>query len=237
MTIHNEAKKEEIEKIVIMPGDPQRAKYIADNFFTDAKLVNSIRGMYAYTGMYKDKKVTVMAHGMGMPSMGIYSYELYKFYDVDCIIRIGSCGAYDSKLKLSDTLLVEKSVTEGGYALTFNNEDCKVAYPSNDLNELIEKTAKENNIKIKKTNVFCSDVFDKYMTNMDAFSKRIPKDVTASEMEAFALFYNAKVLNKKAACILTVVDSLYDKKELTSIERQNTLNDMIKIALETARKI
>lgn len=237
MPIHNEAKKEEIEKIVIMPGDPQRAKYISENFLTDAKLVNSVRGMYAYTGMYKDKKLTVMAHGMGMPSMGIYSYELYKFYDVDCIIRIGSCGAYDEKLKLLDTLLVEKACTESNFAYTYNNDNTKEAYPTKEINELIQQTAKENDVKITKSNVFCLDAFDKYVADLDKFLERVPKDVSAAEMESFALFYMAKMLNKKAACLLTVVDSIYDKKELTSMERQNSLNDMIKVALETARKM
>lgn len=237
MSIHNEAKKEEIEKIVIMPGDPLRAKYIAENFLTDAKLVNTIRGMYAYTGMYKDKKVTVMAHGMGMASMGIYSYELYKFYDVECIIRVGSCGAYKDNLKLLDTLLVDKVYTESNFAYSYNNEDVKEIYASNEINELIEETAKTNNLEYIKTNIFCTDGFDPYIADVNKLLERLPKDITASEMESFALFYIAKRLNKKAACLLTVVDSLYDKKELTSIQRQTSLNNMITLALETAKKM
>ena len=237
MSIHNEAKKEEIEKIVIMPGDPLRAKYIAENFLTDAKLVNTIRGMYAYTGMYKDKKVTVMAHGMGMASMGIYSYELYKFYDVECIIRVGSCGAYKDNLKLLDTLLVDKVYTESNFAYSYNNEDVKEIYASNEINELIEETAKTNNLEYIKTNIFCTDGFDPYIADVNKLLERLPKDITASEMESFALFYIAKMLNKKAACLLTVVDSLYDKKELTSMQRQTSLNNMITLALETARKM
>lgn len=237
MSIHNEAKKEEIEKIVIMPGDPLRAKYIAEKFLTDAKLVNTIRGMYAYTGMYKDKKVTVMAHGMGMASMGIYSYELYKFYDVECIIRIGSCGAYKDNLKLLDTLLVDKVYTESNFAYSYNNDNTKEIYATNEINELIEKTAKENNSKYIKTNIFCTDGFDPYIADVNKLLERLPKDITASEMESFALFYIAKMLNKKAACLLTVVDSLYDKKELTAMQRQTSLNDMITLALETVRKM
>lgn len=237
MSIHNEAKKEEIEKIVIMPGDPLRAKYIAENFLTNAKLVNTIRGMYAYTGMYKDKKVTVMAHGMGMASMGIYSYELYKFYDVECIIRIGSCGAYKDNLKLLDTLLVDKVYTESNFAYSYNNDNTKEIYATKEINELIEKTAKENNSKYIKTNIFCTDGFDPYIADVNKLLERLPKDIEASEMESFALFYIAKMLNKKAACLLTVVDSLYDKKELTAMQRQTSLNDMITLALETARKM
>lgn len=237
MSLHNEAKKEDIEKIVVMPGDPLRAKYIAENFLTDAKLVNSIRGMYAYTGVYKDKKITVMAHGMGMASMGIYSYELYKFYDVDCIIRIGSCGAYKDELKLLDTLLVEKVYTESNFAYSYNSDNTKEVYATSEINELIEKVAKENNLQYKKTNTFCTDGFDPYIDNLQVLLDRLPKDITASEMEAFALFYMAKMLNKKAACLLTVVDSLYDKKNLTAEERQTSLNNMITLALETARKI
>ena len=167
MSIHNEAKKEEIEKIVIMPGDPLRAKYIAENFLTDAKLVNTIRGMYAYTGIYKNKKVTVMAHGMGMASMGIYSYELYKFYDVDCIIRIGSCGAYKENLQLLDTLLVEKVYTESNFAYSYNNDNTKQIYATEEINELIENVAKENNIQYIKTNIFCTDGFDPYIADVN----------------------------------------------------------------------
>lgn len=237
MSLHNEAKKEDIEKIVIMPGDPLRAKYIAENFLKDAKLVNSIRGMYAYTGMYKDKKVTVMAHGMGMASMGIYCYELYKFYDVDTIIRVGSCGAYKDELNLLDTLLVEKVYTESNFAYSYNNESVKKAYATSKINELIEQTAKENNIEYKKTNIFCTDGFDPYIADLQVLLNRLPKDITASEMESFALFYIAKMLNKNAACLLTVVDSLYDKKELTAMERQTSLNNMIRLALETIRKM
>lgn len=237
MSLHNEAKKEDIEKTVIMTGDPLRAKYIAENFLENEKLVNSIRGMYAYTGMYKGNRITVMAHGMGMASMGIYCYELYKFYDVDTIIRIGSCGAYKDELKLLDTLLVNKVYTESNFAYSYNNEDVKEAYPTNEINELIEKTAKENGIEYKKTNIFCTDGFDPYITDLDVLLNRLPKDITASEMESFALFYIAKMLNKKAACLLTVVDSLYDKNKLSAEDRQKSLNDMIKLSLETAIKM
>ena len=136
-TPHNEAKIGEIAKTVIMPGDPLRAKYIAENFLNNYKLVNSVRGMYAYTGTYKGKEITVMAHGMGMPSIGIYCYELYKIYEVENIIRIGSCGAYKPDLKLFDIILSENVFTESNFALTLNNEDCHIVSSDSSLNKII----------------------------------------------------------------------------------------------------
>ncbi len=165
-TPHNEANLGDIAKTVIMPGDPLRAKYIAENFLENAKLVNQIRGMYAYTGTYKGKELTVMASGMGMPSMGIYCYELYKFYGVENIIRIGSCGAYLPELNLFDIILTEKVFSESNFALTLNNENCHIIDASKDLNETISDTAEEINIPIVKGNTVCTDCFDLYMTDL-----------------------------------------------------------------------
>ena len=137
MTPHNEANIEDIADIVIMPGDPLRAKYISDNFLEDSKLVNSVRGMYAYTGFYKGKRITIMASGMGMPSMGIYSYELFKIYNVKSIIRIGSCGSYSPNLKLFDIVLSENCFNEGNFALTMNNENCHIVSSNDELNNII----------------------------------------------------------------------------------------------------
>ena len=242
MTFHNEANKEDIAKTVLMPGDPLRAKYIADNFLEDAKLVNTVRNMFGYTGFYKGKKITVFASGMGMPSVGIYSYELFKFYDVDNIIRIGSCGVYSSKLNIFDTLLVENSYTEGNYAFELTGKESHLISSNSDLNSIIENTSKEINIPIIKVNALCSDCFDYYVDDIPALVNRLPKDlnITAAEMEAFALFYNANHLGKRASCLLTVVDSHaknYIKKEVTADERQNSLNSMIKVALEAAIKL
>ena len=156
-TPHNEANINDIAKTVIMPGDPLRAKYIADNFLEDAKLVNQVRGIYAYTGFYKDKKVSVMASGMGMPSIGIYSYELYKFYNVENIIRIGSCGGYLPELKLFDIILSENVFSESNFALTLNNEVCHQVSASSSLNSVIKQTANEKNIKIFDGNTICTD--------------------------------------------------------------------------------
>lgn len=239
MTPHNEAKKGDIANIVIMPGDPLRAKYIAENFLDDYILVNSVRGMYAYTGNYKEKRITVMASGMGMPSMGIYSYELYKFYDVQTIIRIGSCGAYSSDLNLFDIVLSENCFTEGNYALTMNNEDCHIVSSNSSVNNIIIDTAKYNNINIYVGNTVCTDCFDIYMTDVNKFLDRIPENFNpiSAEMEAFALFYTAKLLNKKASCIMSVVDSKYIDKVATPEERQTGLNNMIKLALESSLKM
>ena len=238
-TPHNEANLGDIAKVVIMPGDPLRAKYIAENFLENYKLVNSVRGMFAYTGNYKGKELTIMAHGMGMPSVGIYTYELYKFYGVDSIIRIGSCGGYMPDNKLFDIILSQASYTEGNYALTLNNDDCHLAYSDSTLNEVISDTAKKLNINIIKGNTVCTDCFDIYMTDVDKFLERIPKDINpiGAEMEAFALFYNAKLLNKKAACLMSIVDSKYIDKIATPEERETGLNNMIKLALESAINI
>ena len=238
-TPHNEAKIGEIAKTVIMPGDPLRAKYIAENFLDNYKLVNSVRGMYAYTGTYKGKEITVMAHGMGMPSIGIYCYELYKIYEVENIIRIGSCGAYKPDLKLFDIILSENVFTESNFALTLNNEDCHIVSSDSSLNKIIIDTSKETNINIYTGNTVCTDCFDVYMTDVNQFLSRIPEgfNPASAEMEAFALFYVAKVLNKKAACLMSVVDSKYIKEIATPEERQTGLNNMIKLALDSSLKI
>ena len=235
MTPHNEAKKEDIANIVVMPGDPLRAKYIAENFLDNYVLVNSVRGMYAYTGNYKGKRITVMAHGMGMPSVGIYCYELYKYYDVDTIIRIGSCGGYSKDLNLFDIILSENCFSEGNYALTLNNEDCHVVSSTPSVNEVIKETANSNDVKLYVGNTVCTDCFDLYMTDVNQFLNRIPEGFNplSAEMEAFALFYTAKMLNKKAACIMSVVDSKYIDKVATTEERQTVLNTMIKLALDS----
>ena len=212
MTPHNEAKKEDIAKIVLMPGDPLRAKYIADTFLKDVKLVNSVRNMLGYTGTYKGKRLTVFASGMGMPSIGIYSYELYKFYDVDTIIRIGSCGAYTEELNLLDTILVDNSYTEGNYAFELTGEEKHIDSSNAEVNSIIENTAKELNIPYVKGNTLCTDCFDYYVKDVNELIKRFPKDlnIIGAEMEAFALFYNAHYLGKKASCLLSVVDSHYN---------------------------
>lgn len=239
MTPHNNAKLEDIANIVLMPGDPLRAQYIAENFLEDAKLVNNVRNMFGYTGTYKGKKITIFASGMGMPSVGIYSYELFKFYNVDTIIRIGSCGAYTPNLNILDLILVDNCYTEGNYAYELTGDKCNLLQANPEINSIILNTSKNINIPIFKTNTLCSDCFDYYLKSIPDLLNRLPKNlnIEAAEMEAFALFYNAKILNKKASCILSVVDSHAKKEQISAEERQTSLDAMIKLALESAINI
>lgn len=238
-TPHNNAQIGEIAKTVIMPGDPLRAKYIAENFLENYKLVNDVRNIYTYTGTYKGKEITIMASGMGMPSMGIYAYELYKIYGVENIIRIGSCGGYKPDLKLFDIILAKEVFSEGNFALTLNNDACHIINANKELNSVIENTAKENNINLVVGNTVCTDCFDVYMTDVNQFLARIPKDFNpvGAEMEAFALFYVANMLDKKASCLMSVVDSRFINEIATPEQRQTGLNTMIKLALDSAIKL
>lgn len=257
MTPHNNANLGDIAENVLMPGDPLRAKYIAENFLTDYKLVNNVRNMFAYTGNYKGKKLTVFSSGMGMPSMGIYSYELFKFYNVKNIIRIGTCGAYSPKLNLLDTILVDNSFTIGNFAKALNNDDCHLVHSSDKINNKIQEVGislgynfkkiepnnsqetldnNNNNNSIYLGNTVCSEVFDYYADDFEKFISVFPKDlnIIAAEMEAFALFYTAKYFNRDASCLLSVVDSRFRNQEISAQDRETSLNNMIKIALETA---
>lgn len=235
MTPHNEAKKEDIAKTVIMPGDPLRAKYIAENYLDDYKLVNKVRNMFAYTGYYKGKRITVMASGMGIPSMGIYAYELYKIYDVDKIIRIGSCGAYLKEEKLFDIVLSDRVYSESNFAYTLNNDKCNIVNADSELNEMIAKTANMKGIKLFRGDTVCVECFDPYMTDLNKFLDRIPEDVKpiSAEMEAFALFYTAKMLGKKAACLMSVVDSKFITDVASTLDRETGLKNMIELALDS----
>ena len=233
-TAHIEAKKEEIAKVVLMPGDPLRAKMIAETYLDNYKLVNSVRNILAYTGTYKDKQVTVFASGMGNPSMGIYSYELFNFYDVEEIIRVGTCGAYQENLKLYDTIIVESSYSTSNYAKDSINYPDNIINSSSELNEKLISSASDLAIEVKKGRIHCSDVFYKENNN---FKELVEKyNVLGVEMETFALFTNAYQTGKKATCILTVSDSLVTKEETSSEERQNSFHSMIKIALNSILK-
>lgn len=235
MTPHIEAKKDEIAKTVLMPGDPLRAKMVAETYLENYKLVNTIRGVFAYTGTYKGKEITVMASGMGMPSIGIYSYELYKFYDVENIIRIGSAGSYVKDLNIYDVLLVESCFSESSYAKTQNGCKDNILYSSKKLNKIIKETADLYKEKIYVGTIHSSDVFYKENNN---YKELVDKyNCLAVEMESFALFHNANILKKQATCLLTISDSFVTNEETTSIERQNSFTKMIKIALESAIKI
>ncbi len=231
MTPHNEAKKEDIAKIVLMPGDPLRAKFIAENFLNDAKLVNSVRGMLAYTGKYNNKEITVMGHGMGIPSMGIYCHELYTFYDVEAIIRIGSCGGYVESLNLKDIILVNEAYSESTFGEVYcGNKEHSIAC-KNSCNDLILKKAVEMNLPIITGNVHCTDAFYSNITNIKQLNEKY--GCLAAEMETFALFTVANKLNKKASCILSVTDSLVKTDKLSPEERKTSLTNMITLGLNT----
>ena len=220
-------------KTVLMPGDPLRAKFIAENFLEDAKLVTDIRNMLGYTGKYKGHDVSVMASGMGTPSIGIYSYELFKFYDVDEIIRVGSAGGYVPELKLYDVVLADSVFSESAYArLNSGKEVSDTLYPSEKLNSRLEETANRLGIPIHKGRIYTSDTF--YRQNMDYMTfVRDEKKCLAVEMESYALFHNANVLNKDAACLLTISDSFAFPEETTPQEREKSFTHMVDIALES----
>lgn len=233
MTAHIESKKEDIAKIVLMPGDPLRAKYIAEHYLQNYKLVNTVRNIFAYTGYYNNVRVTVFASGMGCSSIGIYAYELYKFYDVSTIIRIGTCGTVHKDIKLLDVVLATSSYSLNTFPLLFDG-DREKEYPSTDsLNKKIEVMSRRLNINLKSGKILTSDVFDPYVDHEKFMSNFPNDDYLASEMEAFVLFYLAYKLDREATCLLTVVDSKYDKRSLTSDERQTSLNEMFTLALES----
>ncbi len=230
-TPHIEANKEDIAEVVLMPGDPLRAKFIADNYLTNVQMINSVRNMYGYTGYYKDKKVTVMGSGMGIPSIGIYAYELYKFYDVKKIIRVGSCGGYDPSLKLYDIILAEQSYSESTFAYALSGYEGHVIESTKELNNHIEEVANKLGIKLYKGTILTSDAF----YNEENQLKKAPGELNciATEMESYGLFHIAKVLNKEASCLLTVVKLFKTGESATSIERERSLVQMIELALES----
>lgn len=234
-TVHNNAILGDIASTVLMPGDPMRAKYIAEKYLENPVCFNELRGMLGFTGMYKGKKISVMGSGMGMPSIGIYSYELYKFYNVEKIIRIGSCGGYSEELNLLDTILVDRAYSESAFALTFSSCTDNIMNSSGNLTNLLEETALNLGISLTKGTVLTSDGFDYYI-DVKSLLSRIPKDINciAAEMESFGLFHVAKLLNKEAACLLSVVDSHTKKTLVSAQDREKSLDNMIKVALEAA---
>lgn len=233
-TPHISAEKGAFAKTVLMPGDPLRAKFIAETFLTDPQLVTSVRNVLGYTGTYKGKPISVMASGMGMPSIGIYSYELFKFYDVENIIRIGSAGSYRDWLNVMDVTLAERAVSASTFAQVQGGVTGKSIKPSAELNAAIQRKAKELGIDLKMSVVHSSDVFysDPSQGTWEDIAERTGSDCV--EMESFALFHNANMLGKRAACLLTISDSFVSHVELTAEERQNSFTEMMKLALETA---
>ncbi len=221
-----------IAKTVLMPGDPLRAKYIAETFLTKVVQVNTVRNMFGYTGYFGKKKVTVMGSGMGMPSIGIYSYELFAFYGVEKIIRIGSCGAYSPDLKLYDVILAKDAYSESSYAKTMGISSRKILAGSTVLNNRILKASEETGIPVHVSRIHSSDVF--YRIKSDEYKEIHAKfGADAVEMESFALFANAKALKKKAACLLTVSDSLVTHEATSAKERQEAFTKMMELALHS----
>lgn len=231
MTAHIEASKDKIAKTVIMPGDPLRAKMIAEKYLENYELVNTVRNMYAYTGTYQGKLVTVMGSGMGMPSIGIYSYELFKVYDVDRIIRVGTAGSYTKDLNLYDVLLVNDCYSDSSYAKVQNGTKEDVIQANKVFNEKILICANQLQIPITVGRVYSSDVF--YKENDDFEELYSKYGCLACEMESFALFHNAKILNKEASCLLTISNSFITGEETSSEERENSFLNMIELALST----
>lgn len=229
--------KEEIAPIVVMPGDPLRAKYIAENFLSDAKLVSDTRNMFAYTGTYKGKRLTVMGSGMGMPSMSIYSFELFYFFGVEKIIRVGTCGGLVKEVNVPEIIVADSAYNEGNFAYSYNGDPTHLVYPSKNLTEQIEQTAEELNMHIHQGTVVTTENFDFY-SNYEAMLNRIPKNIKAiaGEMEAFALFHIANSFDKEAACVLTVVDSKFSEIFMSQEDREKSLNESITLALESIIK-
>lgn len=233
-TPHNEAKNGDIAKTVLMPGDPLRAKYIAETFLENALQFNAVRNMFGYTGTYKGKKVSVMGSGMGMPSIGIYSYELFRFHDVDRIIRIGSAGAYIKDLKLYDLVLAQSAWSESTYAKVQNGCTKDILFSDESLNGIIESMAKNLGYPMTKGRIHSSDVFYSESSVDDSTGNNKKNECLCVEMESFALFHNANVTGKKAACLLTISDNLVTHEEISSKDREQAFSQMMDISLAAA---
>jgi len=229
-TPHNAAKEGEIAKTVLMPGDPLRAKYIADTYLQDAVCFNTVRNMLGFTGTYKGKRISVMGGGMGMPSVGIYSYELYHFYGVESIVRIGSAGGIADDLDLRDIVIAMGACTDSGYSRQFGLPGTFAPIADYGLMQRAIEVAKEQGKKVAVGNILSTDVF--YTEDAGEKDQWKKMGVLATEMEAAALYMNAARAGKKALCIVTISDHLYKQSELTSEERQIGFGDMVEIALE-----
>ncbi len=237
-TPHINATPDDFGKTVLMPGDPLRAKFIAENFLENAKLVNNVRGIHGYTGYYKGKKISVMASGMGMPSIGIYSYELFNFFGVDNIIRVGSAGGMCEKVKVRDIIIAQGACTDSNYAHTFNLPGTFAPIADYNLLKTAADKAEDMGLSFVVGNIVSSDTFyndnenvPKAMTSADLWRKM---GVLGVEMEAAALYMNAARSGKNALAILTVSDHLVTGESLSSDDRQNSFTDMMKLSLETA---
>lgn len=233
-TPHNKAEKNDIANVVLMPGDPLRARYIALEFMEDSVMFNDVRGMYGYTGFYKGERVSVMGSGMGIPSIGIYSWELYNEYDVDSIIRIGSSGALADDIALKDVIIAQGASTDSNYISQFNVPGLYAPIADYSLLAAATSCAADMDISVKVGNILSSDIFYNADTSVNDRWKKM--GIMAVDMEAAGLYMNAAYLNKKALCITTVSDHLYKNEKLSTDERQTGFDIMIRLALETAYK-
>ena len=235
MSIHISAKEREIAPIVLMPGDPLRAKFIAENNFENIKQVNSVRNIFFYTGTYKRVQLTIGASGMGIPSIGIYSYELYAEYNVECIMRIGTCGAYLSSINLFDLINTDIAYSESTYAQTaFNYPDNHFPHQGKAY-DIINETAKTLKSPLLSGPIHSGDAFYRIDRELPKIAKE--NKCLAAEMEAFALFANAKYFNKTAASLLTVSDNIVTHQKMSADEREKSLAVMTRLALEAAVKM
>ena len=234
-TPHIKAKPSDFAKTVLMPGDPLRSKFIAENFLENARLINNVRGIQGYTGTYKGEKVSVMASGMGMPSMAIYSYELYNFFGVENIMRIGSAGGLSESVKIRDIIIGMGASTTSSYAVQYGLEGTFAPIASYELLEIAVEEAKKLNARVAVGNILSSDIF--YNANPEAQKKWQAMGVLGVEMEAAALYMNAAYANKRALAICTVSDHLITGESLSSDERQNSFTEMMEIALNTAIRL
>lgn len=235
--IHINAEEEAVASRILMPGDPKRAKYIAENYLENAVQICDIRNMLGFTGTYKGVRLTVIGSGMGCPSMGIYAWELFHNFNVEKVIRIGTCGVVNPEVQIPELILATSAYSESNFAYTFNNFEGHITYPSDSLNQDIIESADELDIPLHIGNITTLDVFGPFVDH-DRIINRLPKhlNILGEEMEAFALFHVARHFNQEAACILSAVDSPYCDFVLSSEERQTGLNKMIKVALEAIIK-
>ncbi|WP_113907747.1 purine-nucleoside phosphorylase [Aliidiomarina celeris] len=229
-TPHISAKTGDIAEHVIMPGDPLRAEFIAKNWLTDLKLVSRVRNVLAYTGRYNHTDITLMASGMGMPSIGIYSWELFKVYGVQKILRVGTCGTYSSSLSLMDVVLADYAWTNSNFAACQSGKPQQTAYPSPELNNHLEATALVLETTLPKARVHTTDVFYQEPNISERWLAQ-SSEVDVVDMESFALFYTAARFQRQAATLLTVTDSLVTGEGLNAYDRQQALVPMIELAL------
>ena len=230
-TPHINAKAGDFAPTVLMPGDPLRSKFIAENYFENPVLVNNVRGVQGYTGTWQGKRVSVMASGMGMPAIGIYSYELFAFYGVETIIRVGSCGSFDKDLHVRDIILAQAACTDSNFASQYRLPGSFSPIADFDLLRRAADACERKGVNYKVGNMFSSD---KFYDDADSGMDWAKMGVLGVEMECAALYCNAARLGKKALTICTVSDSFVHPEITTAEERQNSFTDMMEIALEIA---